>query len=266
MIYDIIDPNPNSPILVSVPHCGTHIPDDIKEDYLSERIDRIDDTDWYVDKLYGFVEEMGIIMIKAKISRWVIDLNRNPESKPLYSDGRVITALTPVSDFNGNPIYKGEGPDAEEVSRRIRTYFNPYYAQIESILSERRKHHKHVLFFDSHSIRRFVPGIRPQPFPDLILGDADEQSADHSLIKAALDTLNQSNYRVQHNDPFKGGNLTRHFGNPKEGIHALQLEMSKDLYMDDSEMEYDEKRAANVQSVLRPMFERLLEEVNRLNN
>lgn len=265
MIYDIIDPDPSSPILVSVPHCGTHIPDNIKHNYRPERIEFIDDTDWYVDRLYGFVESLGITMIKANISRWVIDLNRNAESKPLYNDGRVITALTPVSDFNGEPIYKNEGPNSEEVKRRIATYFDPYYQKITEILTEKRKHYSHVLFFDSHSIRRLVPGIRPEPFPDLILGDADQTSAHGELIKAAETVLGSSGYSFQHNDPFKGGNLTRHFGKPEMGVHALQLEMSKVLYMNDLETDYDKRRAAKVQSVLLPLFEKLLETLNSLN-
>jgi N-formylglutamate amidohydrolase len=266
MVYDIIDPNPNSPILVSVPHCGTHIPKDIEDNYLPERITNIDDTDWYVDRLYGFVEGLGITMIKANISRWVIDLNRNPESKPLYDDGRVITALTPVTDFNGQPIYANNGPDNHEVKRRIETYFNPYYTKISNLLAEKRKHHAHVLFFDAHSIRRLVPGIRQEPFPDLILGDADQTSANAELIKTAESVLGNSRFTFQHNDPFKGGNLTRHFGKPSSGVHALQLEMSKVLYMDDSETVYDKKRAANVQAVLRPLFEQLLETLNTLNS
>ena len=105
MPYEIINPNPKLPILVSVPHCGIAIPPDIKSSYQSKKIEFIDDTDWYVDKLYDFACALGITMIKAKYSRWVIDLNRNAESKPLYDDGRVITALTPTSDFNNNSIY-----------------------------------------------------------------------------------------------------------------------------------------------------------------
>jgi N-formylglutamate deformylase len=265
MIYDIIDPDPTSPILVSVPHCGTHIPEDIRDAYLPDRIANIDDTDWHVDRLYGFVERLGISMIKANLSRWVIDLNRNAESKPLYNDGRVITALTPVSDFNGGSIYKNEGPDSKEVNRRIDTYFHPYYQKISELLAEKRKYHAHVLFFDAHSIRQLVPGIRPEPFPDLILGDADQTSAHPELIKTAESVLGNSIHSFQHNDPFKGGNLTRHFGKPKKGIHALQLEMSKILYMDDSETVYEKKRAAKVQAVLRPLFEQLLETLTTLN-
>ena len=119
MPYEVLNHNPNSPVLLSVPHCGIAIPPDIRGLYLPEKIQFIDDTDWYVDKLYDFVNGLGITMIKAKYSRWVIDLNRNAESKPLYDDGRVITALTPTSDFNGISFYKEDGPDSNEIRRRI---------------------------------------------------------------------------------------------------------------------------------------------------
>lgn len=266
MPFEVIDPNPDSPILVSVPHCGITIPSELKFGYVPEKIQFIDDTDWYVDRLYNFVGQMGIPMIKATYSRWVIDLNRNAESKPLYNDGRVITALTPTSDFNNHPIYLNEGPNQVEIQRRIRTYYTPYYDKIEELLKAKRDKFKHVLFFDAHSIRQLVSGIRSDPFPDLILGDVDGGSADSSLIKAAEEVLNKSPYSFQHNDPFKGGNLTRHFGKPAQGIHALQLEMSKILYMCDTETLYNEERAEEVRGVLKTLFHNLIAALQKLNN
>lgn len=265
MPYEIINPSSQLPIVLSVPHCGIAIPPDIKSAYVTEKIDFIDDTDWYVDRLYDFACDMGITMIKAKYSRWLIDLNRNAHDKPLYDDGRVITALTPVSDFNGQPIYTHSGPDASEIQRRIATYYQPYYDKIEALLEERRARFDHVLFFDAHSIRQYVPGIRKQSFPDLILGDVDRTSAADSLIEAAEKVLSNSPYSFQHNDPFKGGNLTRHFGIPQNGIHALQLEMSKILYMDDTETSYAVDRATKIREILKTLFEQLLKELNSLN-
>jgi len=266
MPFEVTDFNPNSPILVSVPHCGIAIPKAIKDAYVSEKIQFIDDTDWYVDKLYDFVGHMGVTLIKANYSRWVIDLNRNAESKPLYDDGRVITALTPTSDFNGESIYQNNEPDSTEIQRRIETYYSPYYNKIEELLQAKRANFEHVLFFDAHSIRQFVPGIRAEPFPDLILGDVDETSAHPDLIKVATNMLDNSPYSFQHNDPFKGGNLTRHFGNPDQGIHALQLEMSKILYMYDTETLYHEGRAEKVRSILKGLFQELLGTLTKLNH
>ncbi|MCP4459443.1 MAG: N-formylglutamate deformylase [Cytophagales bacterium] len=265
MPYGISNQNPDSPILVSVPHCGIAIPPDIKHSYDPKKTEFIDDTDWYVDKLYDFVNELGITMINAKYSRWVIDLNRNKESKPLYEDGRVITSLTPASDFNGNSIYKEKGPSPDEIQRRVAKYYQPYYEKIDELLREKRAKFKHVLFFDAHSIRQYVPGIRAEPFPDLILGDVDGTSANPGLIEAASQILSQSDYSFQHNAPFKGGNLTRHFGKPDTGIHALQLEMSKILYMYDTETLYHEERADNVRTLLGQLFRSLIGTLAKLN-
>ncbi len=266
MPYEIINPSTEIPIVVSVPHCGIAIPPDLKSSYISEKIEFIDDTDWYVDKLYDFTDFMGITLIKAKYSRWVLDLNRNSESIPLYDDGRVLTALTPTTDFNDQPIYKNGGPDASEIKRRINTYYNPYYDNIAKLISNKRAHFDHVLFFDAHSIRKHVPGIRQEPFPDLILGDKDGKSAHKLLIETAEKTLGNSDYSFQHNDPFKGGNLTRHFGDPANGIHSLQLEMSKILYMYDTETLYCEERANKVKALLKKLFRNLLETLDKLNN
>src|SRR5688572_3688401 len=100
--YNVIRAAENSvPILLSVPHCGTAFPDELKTQYKSSLAASPDDTDWFVHKLYDFAPSMGITIIHAAYSRWVIDLNRDPQSKPLYSDGRIITALCPSTIFFG---------------------------------------------------------------------------------------------------------------------------------------------------------------------
>src|SRR5688572_10106708 len=94
------------PILISVPHCGIQFPDELKQELVPSLIAKPDDTDWFVDKLYDFAPAIGITMITAVYSRWVIDLNRDPESKPLYNDGRMITGLCPTTNFLAQPLYK----------------------------------------------------------------------------------------------------------------------------------------------------------------
>ena len=120
-----------------------------------------------------------------------------------------------------------------------------------------------MLLWDAHSIRRFVPTIRKEPFPDLILGDNDEQSAGGEIINIALSGLREGKYQVNHNTPFKGGHITRFFGQPEKNIHALQLEMSKIHYMNDDELTFNESRADEMRTVLRPVFERLIAHLMR---
>jgi N-formylglutamate deformylase len=247
------------PILLSIPHCGTKIPDDLIPEFDSGQISGMDDTDWFVDRLYSFAPKMGITVLSAEVSRWVIDLNRDPQDKPLYNDGRVITGLCPVTDFLGMPIYKDkrERVSATEIERRKVHYYHPYHQelrrQLDSLLSE----FGIALLWECHSIRQLVPSISQKPFPDLILGDAGGTSASPGLIEAALNTLEHSAYSVKHNYPFMGGHITRFFGKPSQNVHAIQLEMSKINYMDDSETQWHEERASKMQGLLRETFNSL---------
>ncbi|MCD9853984.1 N-formylglutamate amidohydrolase [Epilithonimonas sp. JDS] len=265
-ILKIIEPKTSKvPIIISVPHAGTFIPEDIKSKMNPELSDKLDDTDWFIDKLYGFATDLGITIIIANYSRWVVDLNRNPENKPLYNDGRVITDVVTVTDFNGNQIYKDNYiPDSEEVSRRVELYHKPYHEKLDELLQQTKAEFGKVLLFDAHSIRKSVPGIRSEDFPDLILGDNDETSASSKLIKTTTDSLQNKGYDFSHNHPFKGGYITRSFGKPEENIHALQLEMCKTNYMDGSEMNYDETNVERIQVVLKDMFLKLIEAIDKV--
>ena len=253
------------PVILSVPHSGTNFPEDLKPNYRPELAAQPDDTDWYVHDLYNFAPELGVAVIRAKYSRWVIDLNRDPENKSLYNDGRIITGLTPSTDFLGNEIYldKKFVPNKEETDRRLTHYFYPYHHKIETLLKDRIGEFGKVLLWDAHSIRQFVPTIRNEPFPDLILGDNDGRSAGKEITGIALDALKSGKYELSHNTPFKGGQITRFFGRPATGVHALQLEMSKIHYMNDDELGFNENRAEEMRKVLRPVFERLIEHLTK---
>ncbi|HUF05426.1 MAG TPA: N-formylglutamate amidohydrolase [Aridibacter sp.] len=249
-----------APFVLSIPHCGVDFPDDIREKLDPELIAAPDDTDWNLDRLYDFARELGVTTIHARYSRWVIDLNRVPDGKPLYNDGRVITELCPTTDFLGNPIYTDPEyePDADEKERRLELYYRSYHSKIDQLISDLRTRYENVIFWEGHSIRRLVPSIRSEPFPDLILGDNNGSTASRRIIDAAVGALSLGRYRLNHNDPFRGGYLTRSKGDPDNGVHALQLEMSKDLYMDEKETVYDKRKAAVLKAHLRSVFERLI--------
>ena len=267
--YRIILPTaPRIPILLSVPHCGTAFPDDIRDEYVPELIAATDDTDWFVDRLYSFAPSLGITMICGVFSRWVIDLNRNPQGQPLYTDGRIITALCPVTTFRGEPLYKDKRNTVqpEEVHRRTRQYFDPYHARLREILGTLKSDFGAVLLWDCHSIRQLVPNIQRDRFPDLILGSADGCTAHPELVTAALTSLGADKYTLQHNHPFKGGYITRQYGNPSDHIHALQLEMTKVNYMDDEEEQYDLKRAERMAELLNNTLTALANTLKSLKN
>ncbi len=265
--YDVIEPTtPSVPIVVSVPHCGELFPQDIAADYMPQVLQNPDDTDWFVDRLYDFVGDLGITMIRAKYSRYVIDLNRSLHDQPLYNDGRVTTSLVPHCDFLGHQIYRQPSniPTQKEIQRRLDAYYMPYHNKVKELLEQHQRTFGHVLLFDAHSIKKSVPTIQNTPFPDLILGDNDLQSASQELIETALQSLNDSQYEFSHNHPFKGGYITRNFGNPKQKIHALQLEMAKTNYMDETERHYNESKAQHIRGILKDMFVNLIQTLEKI--
>lgn len=259
-VYNIIPPTIEEiPILISVPHCGTLFPHELKGQYKQNLIAAPDDTDWFVDQFYDFAPAMGMTMITANYSRWVIDLNRDPQSKPLYTDGRIITALCTTTTFLGEPIYQDERREMElaEVERRVDKYYKPYHQELQENLTRLRSKFGKVLLWDCHSIRQLVSTIHKEKFPDLILGDAEGSSASFEIISIALNTLKNSDYMFSHNHPFKGGYITRYYGKPAENINAVQLEMTKVNYMDDAEGQYHSARAEKMRLVLVNTFTKL---------
>ena len=260
--------NQRVPILLSIPHCGTAFPDELKGQYKKELFKAPDDTDWFVDQLYNFAPAMGITMISANYSRWVIDLNHDTDSKPLYTDGRIITGLCPITNFLGEPIYKDHRKEVDqtEIARRLRNYYQPYHQKIQELLNDLKAEFGKVLLWDCHSIRQVVKTIQPGKFFDLILGDADGTSASPGIIETALGVLDHGTYSVSHNHPFKGGTITRHFGKPSDNQHALQLEMTKVNYMDDEENLYDNARARKMQLLLCDTLSKLSEVLKTQDN
>lgn len=263
-VYKIIKAiGPEVPIIIGAPHVGTNFPEDVMDQFIGAKTVAQDDTDWFIHKLYDFAPVMGIDMIHAVNSRWVVDLNRDPKSKPLYNDGRIITGLCTTTDFFGEDIYKpGKEPNQVEIDRRVEKYYDPYYIAIQTLIDQKIKKFGKCLFFDAHSIRKRVETIRPDDFPDLILGDNDEKTAPKNLIDATMNTLSDKGYTLTYNTPFKGGQITRHFGQPEKNQYTLQLEMAKINYMDDEELNYHPERAEKMRAVLKEMFEKLIFELS----
>jgi N-formylglutamate deformylase len=258
---------PAVPLLISAPHCGSEIPKEISQQFKNPNLTS-EDTDWFIDQLYDFAPELGVSIISAKYSRYVIDLNRSRDNQNLYSDGRQITGLVPLNTFAADTIYpKGKEPDEEETHRRVIKYYDPYHAALNTRLQELKAKFGRVLLFDAHSIKSLVPSIRKERFPHMILGDNDGKSAAGVLTKTTLDSLrSQSAWNVSHNNPFKGGWITRNYGQPQSGVHALQLEMSQDVYMDESGAPiFDHTHAKAARDLLHQTFVNLIRSMESLS-
>lgn len=250
------------PILISVPHSGTEFPQELNGYIRKEVIENPQDTDWLVHELYNFASNLGIPVLYAKYSRYVVDLNRDPDDVPLYNDDRFITGIFPTHSFAKEALYIEPELQAEALQEydrkwRMDKFYWPYYRAIQDHLQMLRKTHPHVLLFDAHSIERSVPSLWEKPFPDLILGTQMGYTADSRLIDKALAVLKDSSFSVSHNEPFRGGNITRTHGNPSTGVHAMQLEMSQDIYLSDDRRSLDPAKAERLRDLLRFMFKEL---------
>lgn len=230
--YLFKEPFELKPLIISVPHCGTEIPEAIRAKMNPTLTKTLPDTDWFVHELYAFGPMIGATLLHAHFSRYVVDLNRPRHGGKLYHDGRQESGLIPTHSFQGEALYAQGEPTDEEKEQRLQQYYDPYHTVLAERIDFLKQRFKHVLLLEAHSIMRFVPRLYPNPLPDLMLGSADGQSADPKLVDVAHKALtHEGRYTVNLNHPFKGGFITRHYGRPQDGIHALQLEMAQDIYM-----------------------------------
>lgn len=249
-----------APLLLSLPHVGTEIPSELKP-RLVERALAVEDTDWHLERLYGFVREMGASVIVPRHSRYVIDLNRPPENAPMYP-GVNNTELCPTRFFSGDALYRpGQAPDDAEVQARVQRYWRPYHQALRDELARLRERHGHVVLFDGHSIKGELPWLFEGRLWDLNLGTADGRSCAPALRSALAAVLaGQSRYTQVVDGRFKGGHITRQLGRPEEGIHAVQLEMSWRCYMDEAPpYAWNDRLATEVQPTLRALVQAMLE-------
>ncbi|MEO0480328.1 MAG: N-formylglutamate deformylase [Planctomycetota bacterium] len=248
------------PLLVSVPHCGREMPPEVFERFREGAVRTLPDNDHFLDRVYDFVPSIGGTLLTARYSRYLIDLNRPADGAALYP-GRDETGLIPMSSFGGEPIYlEGQEPDDAERSSRVERYWRPYREALEGELERIRQQFGYALLWDGHSIRSVVPRFFEGELPALMLGDVDGTSADPRLSAAVVEVQQASEYSAQKNAPFKGGAITRTYGNPEAGVHALQLEMSQRIYMDEaSPFELDAERTARLVPHLRECLQAYVE-------
>ena len=243
-----------TPLLVSVPHDGTHLPADIAA-RMTPGARRVPDTDWHIARLYAFAKQLGASMIVPTHSRYVVDLNRGEDDVSLYP-GQNTTGLCPVVRFSGEPVYlPGQVPSEDEVRARVEAYWRPYHVALRDEIERIHAAHGRVVLWEGHSIRGELPFLFEGRLPDLSLGTASGTSATPALqqrLEAVL--AGQSRYDWVHNGRFKGGHITRHYGDPARGIQAVQLEVSQRIYMDEDSFAWEGARAAEAQPVIRALL------------
>ena len=241
----------SSPLLVSVPHDGWQIPMEIVQ-HMSEAGRAIPDTDWHVSELYDFVKGSGASLITANFSRYVVDLNRPSDDARLYAN-QGTPGLCPEKTFAGDDIYLD--PIEIDKQSRVATYWQPYHEQIAATLQKLREQHGYALLWDAHSIPSTVPSLFDGELPELNVGNWDGRSCGESLSDAVMSIAAASDYESVLNGRFKGGFITRHYGDPGNGVHAMQLEVAQRAYMHEHTLEFDKVKAAQLRATLAAMLD-----------
>ncbi|MDQ3205819.1 MAG: N-formylglutamate deformylase [Pseudomonadota bacterium] len=241
----------SAPLLLSLPHDGSEIPPVIAA-RMTAAARTAPDTDWHVARLYAFARDLGASILMPRYSRYVVDLNRPPDDASLYP-GQNTTGLCPAVQFSGEAVYlEGSTPTDDEVGDRIDTYWRPYHRALDDELQRLRRAHGRVVLWEGHSIRgSALPLLFEGRLPDLNLGTAAGASCSPGLQQRLEDVLRaQDGFDWVANGRFKGGYITRHYGNRVAGVEAVQLEISQRAYMDEDTLEYGEGKARHLQGIL----------------
>ena len=244
-----------APLVVSLPHCGELIPEACRAAFVPRAL-AVEDTDWHLQRLYAFARDLGASVLLPRASRYVIDLNRPPDNAPMYP-GANNTELCPTRFFTGDPLYlEGRAPDEAAIAARRDTWWKPYHDTLRAELDRVKAAHGHAVLFDGHSIKARLPWLFEGALPALNLGTADGASCAPALRERLARVLaGQQRYSHVVDGRFKGGYITRHYGRPRDGVHAVQLEMTWDCYMDEgAPYGWREERAREVT----PLLEQLL--------
>jgi N-formylglutamate deformylase len=250
----------HTPLLVSLPHAGTRIPPEIAA-RLQPRALQVEDTDWFLDRLYAFATGLGASLIVPVHSRYVVDLNRPSDNRPMYA-GTNNTELCPTRFFTGEALYRdGMAPTEAEVAQRVATYWQPYHDALRNELARLKAGHGHAILFDGHSIKSELPWLFDGKLPDLNLGTASGAACAPSLREALAKLLQaQTQFTVAVDGRFKGGHITRHYGQPSQSVHAVQLEQCCSTYMRETPpFEWNAAHALRVQPLLQQMLRTMLD-------
>ena len=219
----------------------------------------MEDTDWHISRLYeGLIDNATVV--STPVHRYVIDANRDPSDQSLYP-GQNTTSLCPTTTFDGAPIYReGEEPSEDEIRDRQQQFHQPYHDILREQLELIHQKHGYAILYDCHSIRSQVPFLFDGTLPDFNIGTNNGQTCNPE-IESIVEKLcaQDTEYSYVLNGRFRGGWTTRHYGKPKAGYHAIQMELAQCNYMQEkAPWNYDVKKAEMLRISLRSILQGIL--------
>jgi N-formylglutamate deformylase len=247
-LFEVREPSAHLiPFVLNSPHSGRIYPRCFIENSRLDQIGIRRSEDHFVDELFSSGVDLGAPMLKANFPRAYVDVNREPyELDPRMFDGplppfantnsvRVAGGLGTVPRIvaENMEIYKHRMP-VEEAMLRVEQIYKPYHAALRRLIARTHARFGKAVLIDCHSmpgnIRLSGSGIRP----DFIIGDRYGTSASSELSRLALKLLEDLGFAAVRNKPYAGGFITEHYGRPARGLHALQIEVNRGLYIDET--------------------------------
>jgi N-formylglutamate deformylase len=246
----------DGPLLISFPHSGTYVPPGLAARLRPGAL-ALPDTDWFVPQLYDFFRGLGASIIRATHTRYVVDLNRPPDGSPLYP-GQRETTVCPTESFGGEPLYlDGANPTPAEIAERLQTCWYPYHEKLAELTQELVRRRGACILWDAHSILSRVPALFDGRLPDLNVGTGGGRSCSPALLDRLVASLSaQTQFSFVVDGRFKGGYITRRYGNPAARIDAVQLEIAQCAYLVEARTSvFDAARARPLQSLLHRLLD-----------
>ena len=226
----------NGPLVLGLPHTGTHVPDDIFA-RLTPLGQTLADTDWHIHRLYDGLLD-GVTTVRANFHRYVIDANRDPSGASLYP-GQNTTGLVPMTNFDGEPLWL-DAPDTDEIEARRLAWHAPYHQALEAELVRVRAEHGVAILYDCHSIRSNIPFLFKGTLPDFNIGTNNGETCAAAIETAVADICAAAEgYSSVVNGRFKGGWTTRHYGRPADNVHAIQMELAQSTHLATETLPFD---------------------------
>ena len=233
-LFAIHVPKVAVPLVANLPHSGMFVPEDIAAQFTSEHLQSLPNTDWHLDKLYQSLPALGITVLQATHSRYVVDLNRQLK-EPLF--GEFWTSVVAEKTAMGKQIYK-TNPSREHIEQRIHKYYIPYHNKLSALLQEKIDEFGKVYLLDLHSFLGLIN-------EDVCLGNGGGKTCSELLISSVEQSFLSKGYQVVRNKIFNGGYITRHYGQ-MPGVEALQIEVRYPVYLNENQLDQLQPPAWNV--------------------
>jgi N-formylglutamate amidohydrolase len=263
--FSVHEPNGNeTPLLVEVPHAGLYVDPQSLSSLIAPARSLVRDADLYVDELYREAPIEGATLLVSHVSRYVCDLNRSESDVDAATvdgggsratpHGLVWRTTTDDQPALGAPLPRSE------LIRRLRDFYRPYHARLSEILERKRHRFGFAVLLCAHSMPSRGRAGHADPGrqrADVVPGTRGRTSTAEFVIEAVDELVRELGWTIAHDDPYKGGFSTGHYGRPENGVHAIQIELARRLYMDEATLLKKQEDFGRTQAFCRRLVARL---------